>query len=607
MDEKHRKRYWIWIVYALLGIALIVGIQLSQTKPTTSIDYSDFLDRLDKGEIRSVTISQSTVTGTYIENGASTNFKTTIVPNTQITNLIADLRAHGVVFKGEVTSTLWRDVLLTWLLPIAIIVLLWFFLFRRLSSRMGGAGGALSFGQSKAKIYDRSKDRVTFDDVAGLDEPKTELLEIIDFLKNPQKYRKLGARIPKGVLLVGAPGTGKTLLARAVAGEADVPFFAISGSQFVEMFVGVGAARVRDLFEQAKEKAPCIIFIDELDALGKARGLGGMTGGHDEREQTLNQLLVEMDGFDSKVGVILMAATNRPEILDPALLRPGRFDRHILVDRPDKKGREDILKVHLRTVKTEPDVDIEKLAAMTPGMVGADLANLANEAALLAVRRNKKLVGMSEFQEAVERIIGGLEKKNRVINPHERDVVAHHEMGHAIVAMSLPGTDPVQKISIIPRGIAALGYTMQVPTEDRFLMSKTELQNKIASLLGGRAAEEIIFSDISTGAHNDLSRATDIAKSMVKEYGMSDSLGQVYLAHDRRSQFMDFGMENRGDYSEATAQAIDREIQQIIFSQYKVAMDILKARRDTLVKGAGLLLDKEKIDHDEIKALMETT
>jgi cell division protease FtsH len=331
-----------------------------------------------------------------------------------------------------------------------------------------------------------------------------------------------------------------------------------------------------------------------------------MTGGHDEREQTLNQLLVEMDGFDSKVGVILMAATNRPEILDPALLRPGRFDRHILVDRPDKKGREDILRVHLRTVKTEPDVDIEKLAAMTPGMVGADLANLANEAALLAVRRNKKLVGMSEFQEAVERIIGGLEKKNRVINPHERDVVAHHEMGHAIVAMSLPGTDPVQKISIIPRGIAALGYTMQVPTEDRFLMSKTELQNKIASLLGGRAAEEIIFSDISTGAHNDLSRATDIAKSMVKQYGMSESLGQVYLAHDRRSQLMDFGMENRGDYSESTAQAIDSEIQGIISSQYKVAMGILKARRDTLVKGAQLLLEKEKIDHDEIRALMET-
>jgi cell division protease FtsH len=470
---------------------------------------------------------------------------------------------------------------------------------------MGGQQpGFMSLGKNKAKIYMENELNVRFTDVAGVDEAEQELVEVIDFLKNPAKFEELGGKVPKGILLVGPPGTGKTLLAKAVAGESSVPFFSMSGSDFVEMFVGLGAARVRDLFVQAKEKAPCIIFIDELDALGKARGLGGMMGGHDEREQTLNQLLVEMDGFDSKVGVILMAATNRPEILDPALLRPGRFDRHILVDRPDKKGREAILKVHLRTVKTEPDVDIEKLAAMTPGMVGADLANLANEAALLAVRRNKKLVGMSEFQEAVERIIGGLEKKNRVINPHERDVVAHHEMGHAIVAMSLPGTDPVQKISIIPRGIAALGYTMQVPTEDRFLMSKTELLNKIASLLGGRAAEEIIFSDISTGAHNDLSRATDIAKSMVKEYGMSDSLGQVYLAHDRRSQFMDFGMENRGDYSESTAQAIDSEIQQIISSQYKVALDILKDRRDTLVKGAQLLLDKEKIDHDEIKALM---
>jgi len=378
----------------------------------------------------------------------------------------------------------------------------------------------------------------------------------------------------------------------------------MSGSDFVEMFVGLGAARVRDLFTQAKGKAPCIIFIDELDALGKARGVG-MTGGHEEREQTLNQLLVEMDGFDPKVGVILMAATNRPEILDPALLRPGRFDRHVLVDRPDRTGRVEILRVHLRGIKAGDDVDVERLAAMTPGMVGADLANLVNEAALLAVRRGRKLVGMSEFEEAVERIVAGLEKKNRLINAREREIVAHHEMGHAIVALSLPGTDPVHKISIIPRGIAALGYTMQVPTDDRFLMSKTELMNKIATLLGGRAAEELVFSDVSTGAHNDLSRATDIAKSMVKEYGMSGVLGQVYLSHDRRNQFLDLGQQPRGDYSEATAQAIDAEVKEIISAQYKVALEILNERKDVLKNGAGILLQKEKIDGEEIRALMQ--
>ena len=598
MEKQHK----FSVFYILIGVwvVLIVQSYIASMFAAKTIPYSQFMTLLKTGKVTEIAVSQDKIQGKMKgADGKVEDFKTVRVEQ----ELSKTLEQYNVTFKGEIESTFLRDII-SWVLPIFLFIGIWYFLMKRMG---GQQPGFMSIGKNKAKIYMENELNVRFTDVAGVDEAEQELVEVIDFLKNPAKFGELGGKVPKGILLVGPPGTGKTLLAKAVAGESGVPFFSMSGSDFVEMFVGLGAARVRDLFVQAKEKAPCIIFIDELDALGKARGLGGMTGGHDEREQTLNQLLVEMDGFDSKVGVILMAATNRPEILDPALLRPGRFDRHILVDRPDKKGREDILKVHLRTVKTEPDVDIEKLAAMTPGMVGADLANLANEAALLAVRRNKKLVGMSEFQEAVERIIGGLEKKNRVINPHERDVVAHHEMGHAIVAMSLPGTDPVQKISIIPRGIAALGYTMQVPTEDRFLMSKTELQNKIASLLGGRAAEEIIFSDISTGAHNDLSRATDIAKSMVKEYGMSDSLGQVYLAHDRRSQFMDFGMENRGDYSEATAQAIDREIQQIIFSQYKVAMDILKARRDTLVKGAGLLLDKEKIDHDEIKALMETT
>jgi cell division protease FtsH len=593
------KQHKFSVFYILIGVwvVLIVQSYIASMFAVKTIPYSQFMTMLKTGKVTEIAVSLDKIQGKMKDAGGKiVDFKTVRVDQ----ELSKTLEQYNVTFKGEIESTFVRDII-SWVLPIFLFIGIWYFLMKRMG---GQQPGFMSLGKNKAKIYMENELNVRFTDVAGVDEAEQELVEVIDFLKNPAKFGELGGKVPKGILLVGPPGTGKTLLAKAVAGESGVPFFSMSGSDFVEMFVGLGAARVRDLFVQAKEKAPCIIFIDELDALGKARGLGGMTGGHDEREQTLNQLLVEMDGFDSKVGVILMAATNRPEILDPALLRPGRFDRHILVDRPDKKGREDILKVHLRTVKTEPDVNIEKLAAMTPGMVGADLANLANEAALLAVRRNKKLVGMSEFQEAVERIIGGLEKKNRVINPHERDVVAHHEMGHAIVAMSLPGTDPVQKISIIPRGIAALGYTMQVPTEDRFLMNKTELLNKIASLLGGRAAEEIIFSDISTGAHNDLSRATDIAKSMVKEYGMSESLGQVYLAHDRRSQFMDLGMENRGDYSEATAQAIDSEIQQIIFSQYKVAMDILKARRDTLVKGAGLLLDKEKIDHDEIKALM---
>jgi cell division protease FtsH len=436
-----------------------------------------------------------------------------------------------------------------------------------------------------------------------VDEAKQELVEVVEFLRQPQKYSELGGKLPKGVLLVGPPGTGKTLLAKAVAGESKVPFFSLSGSEFVEMFVGLGAARVRDLFVQAKQKAPCIIFIDELDALGKARGFG-MVGGHDEREQTLNQLLVEMDGFGPKAGVILMAATNRPEILDPALLRPGRFDRQILVDRPDKKGREEILKVHLKNIRIDETVNVERLAGMTPGMVGADLANLVNEAALLGVRRDKKSVGMAEFEEAVERVVAGLEKKNRLINSKEREIVAHHEMGHAIVALSLPGTDPVQKISIIPRGIAALGYTMQVPTEDRFLMKKTELLNRIATLLGGRAAEEIVFTDISTGAHNDLSRATDIARSMVKEYGMSEKIGQVYFADPKRNQFMNFGPEGRAEYSEATAELIDGEVKEIIQKEYEKAVGILKDKRKILDKGAALLLEKEKIEADEIRGLM---
>jgi cell division protease FtsH len=595
--EKHHK-FSIWYVLIGIWVVLIAQNVISTMIAVKTIPYSQFLNLLKAGQVTEVAITENQIQGKYKEkDGTEQAFKAMRVDP----ELSRMLEQYKVTFKGEVEPTFLRD-LLSWVLPILIFIGVWYFLMKRMA---GQQPGFMSLGKNKAKIYMEDELKVRFTDVAGVDEAEQELVEVIEFLKNPSKFGELGGKIPKGILLVGPPGTGKTLLAKAVAGESGVPFFSMSGSDFVEMFVGLGAARVRDLFVQAKQKAPCIIFIDELDALGKARGLGGMTGGHDEREQTLNQLLVEMDGFDSKVGVILMAATNRPEILDPALLRPGRFDRHVLVDRPDKKGRADIIKVHLRSVKTGPDVDLEKLAAMTPGMVGADLANLANEAALLAVRRDRKEVGMAEFQEAVERIIGGLEKKNRLINRHEREVVAHHEMGHAIVAMSLPGTDPVHKISIIPRGIAALGYTMQVPTDDRFLMSKTELLNKIASLLGGRAAEEIVFGDISTGAHTDLSRATDIAKSMVKEYGMSSTLGQVYLAHDKRSPFMDLGMQDRGDYSDATSQAIDGEIQQIISSQYKVAMDILKEKKGILEGGARLLLEKEKIDGGEIRALME--
>jgi len=597
--EKHHK-FSLWYVLIGIWVVLIIQSYISALLSIQVIPYSQFLSLLKSGRITEIAISANQIQGKMkTESGELKSFRTIRVDQ----ELSSMLEKYPVVFKGEIESTFLKD-LFSWLFPIFLFFGVWYLLMKRLNGRQAGF---LQLGKSKARIYMQSDLNVTFDDVAGVDEAKQELVEIIDYLKNPEKFAALGGRIPKGVLLVGPPGTGKTLLAKAVAGESGVPFLSMSGSEFVEMFVGMGAARVRDLFEQAKQKAPCIIFIDELDALGKARGFG-VTSGHDEREQTLNQLLVEMDGFDSRTGVIIMAATNRPEILDPALLRPGRFDRHVLVDRPDKKGRMDILRVHLKKVKIGPDVDVEKLANMTPGMVGADLANLVNEAALLAVRHNKNQVEMAEFEEAVERIIAGLEKKNRLISKEEREIVAYHEMGHALVALSLPGTDPVQKISIIPRGIAALGYTIQVPTEDRFLMKKTELLNKIASILGGRAAEEIIFGDISTGAHNDLARATDIARSMIKEYGMSGQLGQVYFADEKRPYFLDIGSgPARGDYSEATAELIDSEIRQIIDEQYKRAKEILLNRKEALVRGAKLLLEKEKLEGEEIRALLEAS
>jgi cell division protease FtsH len=595
-----RQKFSIW--YVLLGIWIVLIMQqyLVSLFAIETIPYSRFLKLLSEGKIEEVAISSNQIQGKLkagtVTEGNKKMFKTVRVDK-ETSEL---LNRYDVAFKGEVESTFLRS-LMSWIIPVFLFFGIWYFMMKRMA---GQQPGFMTLGKNKAKIYVEEDLGVDFDDVAGVEEAKQELIEVVAFLKEPGRFTELGGKLPKGVLLVGPPGTGKTLLARAVAGESKVPFFSMSGSEFVEMFVGLGAARVRDLFAQAKQKAPCIIFIDELDALGKARGIG-ITGGHDEREQTLNQLLVEMDGFDPTVGVVLMAATNRPEILDPALLRPGRFDRQVLVDRPDKAEREAILKVHLKNIKAEEDLDIGKLAAMTPGMVGADLANLINEAALLAVRRNKQKVGMPEFEEAVERVVAGLEKKNRLINPKEREIVAYHELGHAVVALSLPGTDPVQKISIIPRGIAALGYTMQTPTEDRFLMSRTELLNKIATLLGGRAAEEIVFDDISTGAHNDLARATDIATSMVKEYGMSAKVGQVYFAREKQSRFLNLGPEGAAEYSEATAELIDNEVREIINTQYSKALDILHGRREVLDKGAKLLLSKEKIEGNEIKAMMQ--
>jgi cell division protease FtsH len=600
MEKKFKFSIW----YVLLGIWVVILVQnmLSSAFSIRTIPYSEFLKMLKENRVEEVAITENQIQG-KLKGGGETPGKGELFKTVRVDpNISKLLEERNVTFKGQVESTFFRN-LLSWVFPILLFIGIWYLFMKRMA---GQQAGFMTLGKNKAKIYMEEELEVTFDDAAGVDEAKQELVEVIEFLKEPERFTRLGGKMPRGILLVGPPGTGKTLLAKAVAGESGVPFFSLSGSEFVEMFVGLGAARVRDLFVQARQKAPCIIFIDELDALGKARGFGTM-GGHDEREQTLNQLLVEMDGFDPQIGVILMAATNRPEILDPALLRPGRFDRQILVDRPDKIGREEILKVHLKKITVANDLDLERLAAMTPGMVGADLANLVNEAALLAVRREKDEVGMPEFEEAVERVLAGLEKKNRLINPKERETVAYHELGHAVVALSLPGTDPVQKISIIPRGIAALGYTMQVPTEDRFLMKRTELLNKIATLLGGRAAEEIMFGDISTGAHNDLSKATDIARSMVKEYGMSEKVGQVYFAREKRAPFLNLGLEGAVEYSEATAEVIDNEVREIISDQYSKALEILGEKKDVLERGAKLLLEKEKMDGEELKALMEDT
>lgn len=515
-------------------------------------------------------------------------------------DLIGILEENGIYYSAQLENT-WFTRLLSWVFPVLIFFAIWGFLIRR----MGGMqGGLMSIGKSKAKVYVEDETKVTFQDVAGVDEAEQELEEIIEFLKTPQRFQTLGGRIPKGVLLVGPPGTGKTLLAKAVAGEAKVPFFSLVGSDFVEMFVGVGAARVRDLFAQAQLKAPCIIFIDELDAIGRARGIGPIMGGHDEREQTLNQLLSEMDGFDSRKGVIIMAATNRPEVLDPALLRPGRFDRQVLVDRPDLNGREEIFKVHTKNVKLASDVDLKTLAARTPGMVGADIANIVNEAALLAARKDKKYVEKPDFDEAIDRVMGGLERKSRIMNKMEKEIVAYHETGHALIAETLPTTDRVHKISIVPRGISALGYTQQLPTEDRYLMTKTELLDRLAVLLGGRAAEEIKFGEISTGAQNDLYRATDIARSMIKEYGMSEALGPLTFEKERRPLFLEAAMPSSKEYSEHTAMQIDKEVSDIIRTGYQKVKSIIDQKRDKLETIAALLKEKEVIEGDELRTLL---
>jgi cell division protease FtsH len=590
------------IGYVFLAIFAVILVHdfIVATQKLEELPYSEFRTLVVAGKVAEVTITQQRVTGKLKLEEGSKEQKLFTTIRVEDPDLVKDLNARSVTFSGVIESTFLRD-LLSWVVPALVFAGIWFFVIRRFGQ---GQSGFMTVGQSKAKIYAEKDTKVTFADVAGVDEAKEELREVIEFLKTPEKFTRLGGKIPKGILLVGPPGTGKTLLARAVAGEAGVTFFSISGSEFVEMFVGVGAARVRDLFEQAKVKAPCIIFIDELDAIGKARGAGPMA--HEEREQTLNQLLVEMDGFDPRIGVILMAATNRPEILDPALLRAGRFDRQVLVDRADKIGRLAILRVHAKQVVLGPEADLEVIAAMTPGFSGADLANIINEATLLAVRRNKEQVGLPELQEAVERVVAGLEKKNRVLNKMEKERVAYHEVGHALVALSFPGSDTIQKISIIPRGIAALGYTLQLPTEDRFLMTKTELENKIAVLLGGRIAEELTFGEASTGAQNDLVKATDIAKSMIKSYGMSDKLGTVTLDRERQPLFMQIqAPQEKGDYSEETAREIDCEVRRIIDEQYERVKRLLAKQKASLLEGAKKLLDQEVISGSDLKAIMD--
>ncbi len=624
MKLRLSQRFQFSLVYVLVAAVVLSLLQSWLLAPrTVELPMSKFLDLVRAGQIEKVALTEREIRGVAKPGalpappiapgdrlrqmlGSDQDlrvFTVTRIPGVDEQWLIGELQKAKVEFAGRIETTFWKDLLFGWVVPLAVMIGIWMFLMRRVG---GGPTQALSFGRSKHKIYDRKGLKTTFADVAGVDEAKAELVEIIDFLTNPKKYQRLGGRIPKGVLLVGGPGTGKTLLARAVAGEADVPFFTLSGSEFVEMFVGVGASRVRDLFEQAKDKAPCIIFIDELDAIGKSRaGSTGFVGGHDEREQTLNQLLAEMDGFDSSKGVILMAATNRPEVLDQALLRPGRFDRQIVVDKPDVRGREAILRLHARNVVLAPNVDLGVIAARTPGFAGADLANIVNEAALLAARKDKNAVEMSDFEEAIDRGVAGLEKKGRVLSDKERDIVAHHEMGHAFVAASVAHADPVHKVTIIPRGIAALGMTYQLPTEDRFIMTRSELEDRIAVLLGGRAAEELVYGEVSTGAHNDLERATELARLMVMKYGMSERVGLATYG-ERVPQFLKgvAGWGGERDFSEDTARAIDAEIRDMLERLHDRVHGILTTKKAALMAGAAELKQIETLEGERLRRVL---
>ena len=603
-----------YFILTLLGIFLIQSVFFAPQ--SENLSYRDFKTLLKAGKVADLALGEQTITGRLATEGLEG-----LLPRDKIAALrqsgqgelrfvtvqlddpilIPDLEAAGVQFQGRIESR-WLGTLLSWIVPALVFVIIWGVLTRR----MGPTSGLMTIGKSKAKVYVEKSTGVTFDDVAGIDEARAELMEIVDFLKQPERYRRLGGKIPKGVLLVGAPGTGKTLLAKAVAGEAGVPFFSLSGADFVEMFVGVGAARVRDLFAQAQATAPSIIFIDELDALGKARGISPMMGGHDEREQTLNQLLAEMDGFDTQKGVILLAATNRPEILDPALLRPGRFDRQVVIDRPDLRGRTKILRVHTRQVTLAPAVVLEQIAARTPGFVGADLANLVNEAALRAAREGKDAVETIDFEEAIDRMVAGLERKSRVISPKEKEIVAYHEAGHALVAESRVHADQVAKISIIPRGVAALGYTQQQPTEDRYLMTRAELLDRLDVLLGGRTAEEIIFGDISTGAQDDLQRATDLVRHMITRYGMSDALGLATFEAPRQALFLPVPTGAPREYSEETARLIDTEIQQLLAAAHTRVHETLTAQRTLLESLGKLLMVHEVVDRNALTRLLGT-
>lgn len=597
MDNKHKYNV-IFAIFATFGILIIHEIWVEQ-QTITAVPYSQLENLLQEGKVAELSIREKYIAGELKE---PENGKKIIVANRVDPRLAEHLSKYNVPYT-QVYESKFLATLLSWIVPALVFFGIWMLLARKIFDKQGMGGGFMNIGKSKAKVYVEHQTGVTFEDVAGVEESKAELQEIVDFLKAPDDYGKLGARMPKGVLLVGPPGTGKTLLARAVAGEAGVPFFSISGSEFVEMFVGVGAARVRDLFEQARKSAPAIIFIDELDALGRARSAAGL-GGNDEREQTLNQLLVELDGFDPTSGLILLAATNRPEVLDPALLRAGRFDRQVLVDRPDKLGRIAILKVHMKKIQMGPDVDASQVADLTTGFSGADLANLVNEAALLATRRQAEEVSMTDFTQAIERIIAGLEKKNRLLNPREREIVAYHEVGHALAALALPGTDPVYKISIIPRGIGALGYTLQRPTEDRFLMTREELEHKIAVLLGGRAAEKLIFDHLSTGAADDIARATDIARNMVTRYGMDPAIGFV-VYEDNQPTFL--GQHGHGvngcQISDSTAQQIDLSVRTIIDETFARTLRIMEVNRPILERCAKVLLEKETLVEKELVEL----